>query len=169
MTSVQFESDEYCYYAALLVFGSQSPRIEALNQYSFDAFREDKRLSLKQINRADPNGSPDIIRHLSLSEGRNIETSHAKMATGVSQIVTLSDPIAKMTLSDAIFTDEDYRYFRGDWNDISWNKIRVLGILIRCLLNRDLKEVLKLINEFPNISKALLEYRKRWTATEKNS
>lgn len=160
--NISHESDEYSYYAALLVFGSQSSRIERFNQYSFDAFRNDTRLSLKEINMPDPNGSPDIIRHLSLSDGRSIYTSHSKMATGVSRIVTLSDPKAKMSLSDAIFTDDDYQYFKGDWNDISWSKIRTLGTLIRCALNRDLREVLKLVNEFPNISKALLGHHQRW-------
>jgi hypothetical protein len=157
-----FEADEYNYYATALIFGKRSPKIKNFSAYTFDIFRKKSGLVFSEHSGLNTKNHLEVIRNLQISNTRLLQTSHTDMRSEINGVVTYIDHDLNFNLSDAIFTDEEFEYYKHNWNETVINKIRSFGMLIRVLNERKISDVPLLINEYLNITKTLLDRMEFW-------
>jgi hypothetical protein len=153
-----FEKSEYNYYAAALVFGSRSPKMRDFSAFSFEVFRKQKDLTFNEVTGLNTEGHMEITRNLIIDSDRGFQTSHTDMRSETNRVVSYIDNKFRFCLNDAVFSDDGFDYYGGDWNEIVRNKIRTLGILLESVHLRKIRDIPLLINEFLNISKTLLDH-----------
>jgi hypothetical protein len=158
---IPFEKDEYNFYAAYLVFGQRNPIMLNLSAFSLEIFRK-QRLDMSEMQTQQMTGSIGISRFLKLDNFRAFSTNNTDMRTEINRVVTYEDSLFRFNVSDTIFTDEEFEYFACDWNATVQNKIRTLGMLIKSIHERKIVDIPLLINEFPEITKALLDRSGFW-------
>jgi hypothetical protein len=157
-----FENDEYSYYATALVFGTRGPKLRTFSPYSMEVFRKNKDLTYGEVEGLNTDSKLEINRHLRLDPKRIILTGHTNMASQVNNSVTYQDTQFNVKMADSLFSDSEFDYFAHNWDATVQNKIRTLGILIKSLQERVIKDIPLLINEFPNITKTLLAHPEFW-------
>lgn len=160
--NINFEKSEYNYYATILVFGQRSPKVKNFSAFVFDAFKKHKDLSISEYSGLNPDNRLEIKRHLMLGDIRLIESSHTSMSSGINNIVSYIDKALRYYLSDSVFSDDEFEYYEQNWDVTVQNKIRTLGVLIQSIHERKVQEIPLLINEFPNITKTLLNHSGFW-------
>lgn len=159
---------EYHYYAILLIFGKRSPKVHQVSAYSLESLRSKKDLVYREESGLDIDGKQEIIRHLRLGEHRSIQTSHTDLRSDISRAITLIDTQHKVHITDSIFSDDEFRYFKEDWNRQIESKIRNIGILLYSMHHGTIDQLPLLVNECPNIAKTVLEHRELWHKKDKD-
>lgn len=162
MLDFPIEKTEHHYYATVLVWGKRSPKVRDISAYSLDIFREEKDLVFGEYSALDTNNAREIVRHLTLGDSRQIETSYTDMRSEVNKVVTYIDPENRIHISDTLFSDEEFESLDEDWDRNVCSKIKHLGILIYCLHKKDIQPMPLFVNEFPNIMKVVLERPELW-------
>lgn len=162
MQDYPFEKSEYNYLATVLIFGQQSPYMEHFSIYSLDTMRKNKNIYFSEFSGLNPENHMETRRTLSFDPNRDIETNCTEMSSEVNKIVTYIDTQYKISISDTVFSEEEYRHFDYNWDKNVQSKIKNLGLLIKALYDRDMSIVPIFINEFPNILKTLLNYPEYW-------
>jgi hypothetical protein len=151
-----FEKSEYNYYATALIFGSRSPKLKDFSAFSLDIFK-DKNLHFSEHSRLNTDDHMEITRHLNMGDDRYFESSHSDMRSEINRVITYVDSAFKFHLSDSVFSDSEFKYFEENWDATVQNKIRTLGILIKSIYERKIRDIPILINEYENITKTLLD------------
>lgn len=163
MEDRSFENNEYNYYSVLMIFGSKSPKIrEQFGRYCFESFRK-LPFKFTENEKLNVENHLEIVRTLRIDKDRYFESSHTEMSSEINKIITYVDPMFKINVSDSTFNDDEFEYFKRNWDENVRSKIKNFSILLCSVHNRILSEIPIFVNEFPNIAKMLLEYPHFWT------
>lgn len=154
--------DEFNYHAVVLIFGQNSPKIDMFKIFKFDVMRKYSDINFSEMSGLTPDNVPDINRKITLSPKRCFVANNCRLSSGVCRDINFVDSEHKIFTKDSLFTLGEYEYFSSNWDDTVVNKIRTLGMLIRSIYEGKLIEIPLLINEFPEVSKVLLEYPGIW-------
>jgi len=160
---IEFEKDEFNYYATALIFGIRSPKINEFKAFSFPTLRRYKEIKYSEHSGLNSENRLEIKRNLRIDDKRGFTTDHSRMSSEISSILTFIDSMHSIHVSDSIFSDLEFEHnFECNWDNLVKNKIKTMGILIRSIYQGKVKEIPILISEFPHITKILLQYPDFW-------
>lgn len=156
------EQDEFSYYAAALIFGKRSSKMKKFSVFSLDTFRKYKDIDLQEASGLTAEGTLGISRYLMVNKRVLLETSHTDMVSEINKIVTVFDRRYKTRISDAVFSDFEFKKLDNSWNDQVKSKIKTFSILIRAFYFKNISPFPLFISEYPNIAKSIFSHPDYW-------
>lgn len=159
---IDFEKDEFNFYATSLIFGQRGYRINDFNHFKFPVFRNDKKITFNEIQGLHRNNRMDITRQLNIDNYFIFKTDNTSMSSGASKIIHFSNLKYNISPFDKIFTEEEFNYFERNWDLQVKEKIRKVGILIKSIFFGVIDETPILMTEFPRITCVLLSHPEWW-------
>lgn len=160
--NIDFEKDEFNFYATSLVFGQRGSRINDFKQFKFPVFRNDKKITFNEIQGLNKNNRMDMTRQLRINSHFIFKTDDTSMSSSTSKIIHFTNLIHHVSSYDKIFTEQEFNYFERNWDLQVKEKIRKVGILIRSVFFGSIDEAPIFMEEFPNITCVLLDHPEWW-------
>jgi hypothetical protein len=157
-----FEKDEFNYFATALIFGKRSPNIKYFKQFSFSELRRYQDISFRELQQLNVDNCLDTKRTLLLNHQRMFIATKTVKASGICQVISFVDHPHIILEADTLFTDEDFEYFKNNWDDVVKDKIRILGDLIRAVYLGELYNIPIMVSNFTNITRALIDHPEYW-------
>lgn len=151
----------YHYISVEMILGKNSPEIRNASLYKLDLVRSIyKGLKVVEVSTLDKDGRIDRTRTISFQDGTSLSTSHISLANDLANIVTYVNNNELVSISDLLYSEEDFNYLDGIYNKYLWSetlakKINQLSILIRSLNESDIDDIPLVMNDFPNIVEVL--------------
>lgn len=146
--------EEYLYLSSVLVCGDHSSRTRIYKVFNLDIFKKNKDLSIsisKSINKE------SRIILLGKYSGLYATTSKSDKTGDHATLITYADSKKKISLSDTIFNEDEFELAQRDVHILIDRKIRAVANLIKTLYHKDVALIPLLINDFPNISRLVLD------------
>jgi hypothetical protein len=151
-------TDEFSYHAVTMIFGLRCPILSEFRTHGLN----NSGLNFTEVSSLTPENILDIHRELKIAHYRSILATDCRLSSGVCQSITFNDTQYNIHLQDTLFTEKEYEYFTQEWGTMVNNKIRMLGMLIRSIVEGKIADIPLLINDYPMITKGLLIYPDFW-------
>lgn len=161
--SIDFEKDEFSYYAAALIFGVGGARTADFRIYSQPVLRQYKDIVLTETSGLNLRNVYDATRVLHINSNKAFTTFNCVLQSGINKYLRYTDTENSINIVDDVFNEHEYEYYNKEWNIVSVSKIKNLGTLIRSVYLGTLIDIPMFVNEFPSIAKVLLQYPELWT------
>jgi len=156
--------NEFSYLAVALIYGERSPHIKLFNSYKFPVFQKEKGLNVVEATDMTADNHQEINRNLKIDDKRSVITSHTDMKSEINQTITYIDAEYKIHIGDTLFSDNEFEYFKQDWDKNIESKIKNLAIFIESIYKKEITDIPIFINEYPNITRVLLKDVDRWSS-----
>lgn len=148
----------YNYLSIALLCGPYSPYLKS-HSYFFQSSKMEKEIKFSEIIYIGESGKQETLRRVSIKNGTTIETSNI-MTNGLAVIIMLKNEENKINVSDALFSDENFKMDNNDWKETINNTLKHIKWLIMSLYEKDLCNIPLLIRDMNNISLTLMRYWK---------
>jgi len=151
---MQGEKSEFHYLSTILVCGTASSMRVVNKIFNLDIFKKHRDLSItvKKVRKGEE-------RLIKLNDGVYIRAYVEYIAhTGnFAPIITYVNEDSRVYLSDTLFNVSEFNIYGLDVKSLISRKIGATADLIRAFAIKDISIFPLLINDFPNISKLILE------------
>jgi hypothetical protein len=148
------KKNEYNYLSAIFVCGDKSPRVAQYKVFNLDIFKKNKDLGIRV--RKNPKFEERIVE---LSEHAQLSAiiNSNSMTKNFAPIVSYIDTQRLINISDIVFNSLEFEVYNKDIKSLINRKIEAVSSLIRAFYKKDVSSFPLLINDFPNISKLILD------------
>ena len=145
---------EYLYLSSVLVCGDRSSKTTVYKVFNLDIFKKNKDLSVK-ISKSLTKESRIVV--LSDTSGIFATTSKSDKTGEHATLITYSDTEKVISISDTIFSESEFELANRDTQVLIDRKIHAVANLIKTLYFKDVSLIPLIINDFPNISRLVLD------------
>lgn len=154
--------NEYEYLATILIFGFKGAKAKEYTIFDNELFRQHKHLEVKENSHLSPDSNRlETFRQLIINPNIELRATHVS-ASEVAQILIFYNPLCKIAISDAIFSDSEFELTGYDWDTMVETRVSKLALLIKTFKDKNIEDLPILINEFPNITNVLFQNESCW-------
>lgn len=148
------ESRDYNYLSSILICGERSPKASQYKVFNLDILKKQKDLAVK-VSKT-PKGESRFVSLTGYSTLRTV--AELKNRTqNFAPIITFRDDLNRIDISDSVFNNLEFDIYDKDIKALIDRKILATGTLLEALYTRDVSSFPLIINDFPNISKVILD------------